>query len=173
MADIKPIVGGAGSSQFRQLQAGDFLVGNTPTAGDNSTKYATTAFVAAVGGGGITDAPSDGNTYGRKDGAWVAVGGGGGNDPPILISTNSTLGASHIDRIVEWTGGTGTLILSAGIGATGSLISIVNNSGYALTLQRASGVSIWRYGVNQNIEIPARRILTIYRSSTSNVWYTT
>lgn len=48
MADIKPIVGGAGSSQFRQLQAGDFLVGNTPTAGDNSTKYATTAYVTAA-----------------------------------------------------------------------------------------------------------------------------
>ena len=50
MADIKPIV--AGPYQFQQLQAGDYLVGNTPPAGDNSTKYATTAFVAAAGSGG-------------------------------------------------------------------------------------------------------------------------
>lgn len=51
MANVKPIV--AGPSQFQQLQAGDFLVGNTPSAGDNSTKYATTAYVdAAVAGGG-------------------------------------------------------------------------------------------------------------------------
>lgn len=28
---------------------------------------------APGGGGGIPDAPSDGNTYGRKDGAWVVI----------------------------------------------------------------------------------------------------
>jgi len=34
---------------------------------------------------GISDAPSDGTTYGRKDGAWEAVG-GGGSDPKKAIA---------------------------------------------------------------------------------------
>lgn len=50
-------------------------VGGTITFGDSTTQ--TTA--------GISDAPSDGTTYGRKDGAWEAVG-GGGSDPKKAIA---------------------------------------------------------------------------------------
>jgi hypothetical protein len=47
----------------------------TPTAGDNDTSIATTAFVTAAvaavgGGGGITDAPSDNGEYVRINAAW-------------------------------------------------------------------------------------------------------
>jgi len=45
----------------------------TPTAGDNDTSLATTAFVAGAVGNRLTDAPSDTNAYGRKAGAWVDV----------------------------------------------------------------------------------------------------
>lgn len=43
----------------------------TPTTADNTTKLATTAYVKAQGY--LTGAPTDGNTYGRQSGAWVAV----------------------------------------------------------------------------------------------------
>jgi hypothetical protein len=46
----------------------------TPATADNSTNISTTAFVKNQGY--LTDAPADGNTYGRKNNAWV-VGGGG------------------------------------------------------------------------------------------------
>jgi hypothetical protein len=46
----------------------------TPAPGDNDTSLATTAFVqAAVSGGSLADAPSDGSSYGRKNHAWSAV----------------------------------------------------------------------------------------------------
>ncbi len=43
---------------------------------------------SAPTGGGISDAPSDGNTYGRKDASWVAVTGGGGSG--MVIGDNVT-----------------------------------------------------------------------------------
>ena len=43
----------------------------TPATNDNDTSIATTAFVKAQGY--ITDAPSDGSYYMRKDAAWDAV----------------------------------------------------------------------------------------------------
>lgn len=47
----------------------------TPIVGDNSTKLATTAFVAGqiVAAGAITEAPVDGKTYGRQSSAWTEV----------------------------------------------------------------------------------------------------
>ena len=51
------------------------LTGNptapTPTAGDSDTSLATTEFVSTAIGNRPTDAPSDSQTYGRKNGAWV------------------------------------------------------------------------------------------------------
>jgi hypothetical protein len=56
MADKKPFVGGATPGDIEQLQAGDYLTSTTPTAGDSSTRVATTAFVAnATSGGGTPD----------------------------------------------------------------------------------------------------------------------
>jgi len=48
----------------------------TPATADNDTSIATTAYVKAQAY--LTDAPSDGNTYGRKDGVWTEITGGGG-----------------------------------------------------------------------------------------------
>lgn len=52
MADKKPFVGGATPGDIEQLQSGDYLTSNTPTAGDNSTRVATTAFVTTATSGG-------------------------------------------------------------------------------------------------------------------------
>ena len=54
MADKKPFVSGATPGDIEQLQAGDFLTSATPTAGDNSTRVATTEFVVTVTSGGST-----------------------------------------------------------------------------------------------------------------------
>lgn len=35
----------------------------------------------------LDDAPSDGTTYGRKDGAWVTVGGGGSPSSDFMMAT--------------------------------------------------------------------------------------
>ena len=40
---------------------------------------------SAIGGGGLSDAPSDGLTYGRKDAAWVEVTAGGGGGTGVDI----------------------------------------------------------------------------------------
>lgn len=50
----------------------------TPALADNDTSIATTAFVksAITAGAFLTDAPVDGFTYGRKNGAWSTVIGG-------------------------------------------------------------------------------------------------
>lgn len=53
------------------------------------------------GGAGIPDAPSDGNTYGRKDGDWEAISAGGEAPTVVLSGTSFTLddltnGAWHV-----------------------------------------------------------------------------
>lgn len=48
---------------------------------------------ATGGGGGIPDAPSDGNLYGRKDGDWEQVTGGGGADSYTIITEGSAFTA--------------------------------------------------------------------------------
>lgn len=40
-------------------------------------------------GGGIPDAPSDGNTYGRKDGGWSQVSGGGPEELDIITESSA------------------------------------------------------------------------------------
>ena len=49
----------------------------TPALADNDTSIATTAWVKlqgyGAGGGGIADAPSDGQTYGRKNLSWTVL----------------------------------------------------------------------------------------------------
>jgi hypothetical protein len=45
----------------------------TPTAGDNDTSLATTAFVTTAVASKLADAPSDGKMYFRQNGAWVAL----------------------------------------------------------------------------------------------------
>lgn len=48
----------------------------------------------------FTDAPSDGTTYGRKDGAWVAAGGGGGAGITWSVSGSASTLAADTAQIV-------------------------------------------------------------------------
>lgn len=54
-------------------------------------------------GGGLTDAPSDGSTYGRRDGAWAAVAGSGDMSKATYDPTNVVGDAFDMDNMVEGT----------------------------------------------------------------------
>lgn len=58
----------------------------------------------------LDDAPSDGNTYGRKDGAW-AVAGGGGSKSVNNQSGPYTLVAGDAENIVNATASSSTAII--------------------------------------------------------------
>lgn len=53
--------------------------------------------IAVLGGegGGLSDAPSDGSTYGRKDGAWAVVGTGTGEANEVMDSTPTEGNTDH------------------------------------------------------------------------------
>lgn len=169
MANVKPIV--AGPYQFQQLQAGDYLLGNTPPASDNSTKYATTAYVdtaVAGGGGGISDAPSDGKYYGRRDGAWEQVG-----QPGVIAITSSiTLTSAHLNKVLEANSTSNlTLTIPAGLGAQGDMITVVHSKLTGkVTVARGSGVQIWRVGNNADRVIDKYGMMTFYKTADANIW---
>jgi len=54
--------------------AGGFAITNLPTTPTNPGDAASKAYVDAhAGGGGIVDAPSDGNVYARLNAAWTNI----------------------------------------------------------------------------------------------------
>lgn len=70
-------LGGFPSTAYALLASPAFVglpTAPTPLAGDNDTSIATTAFVKVQGY--LTDAASDGVTYGRKNNAWAATASG-------------------------------------------------------------------------------------------------
>ena len=96
MAERKPVV--LVNGQLQELPAGDTIpVGAVLPAGSSAgqvLKWNGTAWVAGTdetGGGGIPDAPYDGKTYGRKNGAWEQV--IGVSDDPGTDLKNYLLGS--------------------------------------------------------------------------------
>lgn len=105
-----------------------------------------------------------------------ASGGGGGGSPVtavIVISASATLDGSHLNAMLEKTGTTTlTMTLPASYGDPGEAILFVNNASSGnLVISRASGVSLWSYGTNANLPIPARRTVLLVKSTTANNWY--
>jgi hypothetical protein len=80
----------------------------TPVASDNDTSIATTAFVkaniAALPPPGLSDAPSDGLTYGRKNATWATIVGG------AVISDTPPPGPLQAGQL-WWESDTGNLYL--------------------------------------------------------------
>jgi hypothetical protein len=74
----------------------------TPATADNDTSIATTAFVKAQAY--LTDAPSDGFTYGRKNGAWSTIVGG------AIVSDTAPTGALQNGQL-WWESDTGNTFL--------------------------------------------------------------
>jgi hypothetical protein len=84
-ADVRtPSVDGTlqfAASKFQAHQGGAWRDLLTDAPSDGTLYGRKNAIWTAVPAGGITDAPSDGNTYGRSNAAWVTVSGGGGGAP--------------------------------------------------------------------------------------------
>lgn len=71
----------------------------------------------------ITDAPSDGTIYGRKDGGWVPAGGGGGGGKLVQALSVSTSAPQTVTNVVANLANT-ALANTAGTAITGLSISI-------------------------------------------------
>ena len=123
---------------------------------------------AGADGGGISDAPSDGKYYGRKDGAWAQV----GQPEVVTVTANTTLSATHLNKVVEVTvAGPITITIPSGLGARGGMITVVHshNTGN-VSITRGSGVAIYRYSSDGNQTITRTGMMTFYRTSATNTW---
>ena len=107
-----------GSDNFAALDQGalNFGNGSTPSGiviNGSSITFADATVQTTAAVSGIPDAPSDGNTYGRNNGAWVVTGGGGGAGTLTYSSPNiyDTSTSSNISSLQL-----GTLTLTTGTG---------------------------------------------------------
>ena len=121
------------------------------------------------------DAPSDGTTYGRKDGAWVAVGGGSKVTGTTITGASNTLGSGDLNTLVEYTGtnyGSGVYI-PTGLGTHADIINILNAHpyGYDLYLYPQSGVTLYKGGSTvSSVIIKANTLVSVVRMSATNKW---
>lgn len=83
-----------------------------------------------------------------------------------------TLSSNDVNRIVEKSNNSSyTYTIPSGHGSHGDIITFVNSGTSGnLTINRASGVSLYRNGTNANITVGPGSTVTIYRSATSNRW---
>lgn len=118
--------------------------------------------------GKLSDAPSDGTTYGRKDGAWVAVGGGSVNN----ISTDYTLALTDAGKVLYVNGTSGW----PGNGLTvpdngsvpfpiGTKIDLCFNNGNTIFIYAAFGVTLYGTTAWNN------QTKTTLTQADTNVWF--
>jgi hypothetical protein len=129
-----------GSDNFAALDQGalNFGNGSTPSGiviNGSSITFADATVQTTAATGGIPDAPSDGNTYGRNNGAWVIAGGGSGSGT-LTYSSGQLYDTSTANFVSD-------LNLSNALTAdvvTGGNNATLNSSG--LTLAASSGAVI-------------------------------
>jgi hypothetical protein len=128
------------SDNFAALDQGvlNFGNGSTPSGiviNGSSITFADATVQTTAAVSGIPDAPSDGNTYGRNNGAWVIAGGGSGSGT-LTMSSGQLYDTSTANFVPDLTlSGT----LSAGT-VTGGSNATLNSSG--LTLAASSGAVV-------------------------------
>lgn len=110
--------------------------------------------------GKLSDAPSDGSTYGRKDGAWEVVSGGGGSYLPLAGGTMT--GAIVFDGTSGQYISKGNFDSSRG-GNYG--ISLVCSIGYEFNWQAG-----WLTTTEQGTTTPRPLYLDSYAGTTLRVW---
>lgn len=121
----------------------------------------------------FTDAPSDGTTYGRKDGAWVAA--GGAKVYGSTFTASFTLTSANLNKLIEFTGFGGGVYVSipTGLGAHADIINIVNSTPYSypLTVAPLSGVTLYKGGTSTaSVAISPKALITLVRLSAANTW---
>ena len=101
------------------------------------------------------------------------TGGDGGSDTShIILNGNLTLSDTHLNAMLEKTiTGNVTWTLPAQLGTAPDAILIVNAASPGnLTLSRGSGVSLWTYGTNANLVVPARRSVLLIAATAASTW---
>lgn len=89
----------------------------------------------------------------------------------VIANGSITLGAAHLNRVVEKSGTTAiAYTIAPALGTNSDAITIVNGNTNNLTVTRGVGVNLFRSGVNGDIVLPAGSMVTIYRAATVNTW---
>ena len=83
-----------------------------------------------------------------------------------------TLNSNDVNRIVEKSNNSSyTYTIPSGHGSHGDIITFVNSgTSGTLTINAATGVTIYRNGTSGNISVGPGSTVTIYRSATANRW---
>lgn len=120
----------------------------------------------------INDAPSDGNQYGRKNGAWDLIVAGGGATNVFSEMTNILIAGANVTLTVDSTNKTITISATSGGGATnGTTLSV--NGGAALTLANinsTTGIAVANTGTNITFSVVDRDFGDVTVSSSGTVF---
>jgi len=108
--------------------------------------------IATIGGGGIEDAPNDGQTYSRKNRKWVVGGGGSGGkfvDDTIGINTTSNVGLGTTARsdFALYVGGDQYVDGNITIGGTITYEDVKNVDSLGIVTAR-TGIDVLAGGIN-------------------------
>lgn len=148
----------------------DIAVANylTDAPSDGATYGRKDAGWVTISSGGISDAPSDGKYYGRKDGAWAQV----GQPEVVSITASITLGSSHLNKVLEANNTSNlTLTIPPGLGAQGDMITVVHSKFFGqVTVARGGGVQLWRIGSSGDHIIDKYGMMTFYKTADANIW---
>lgn len=127
----------------------------------------------------FTDAPSDGTTYGRKDGAWVAAGGGGGGG--ITVETqdsNYTFVAADSGKCkASSVNGTRTYTIPNSTFSAGDILYVSFmgsvSTGYYTQIMAGSGFALYRAGTKteSSAYVYGGGLATIFFTSSSAAIY--
>ena len=116
----------------------------------NNARLATAAFVQQeiAARGFLTDAPSDGNTYGRKNGAWAEAAGGAGDDSGYAFNAATTTPPASGEVRLNNSGQTAaTAIYLSGTSAAGAsvynILSLSMKAGVKVLLQDRADSTRW------------------------------
>lgn len=137
---------------------------------DTLSAWDGTAWQDDLSGGGIPDAPSDGTTYGRKDGAWAAVTGGATGVTVTTKSASATLALADGDW-VEMDVATGNTLTvppnSAVAFPIGTVRNIHQRGAGQTTIVAGSGVTIL---TDETLKLRKRYATAVLVKRATNEW---
>ena len=126
--------------------AHNFLTAYNNTTGAWSKAQPSTSDISGLGTlAVVNDAPSDGTTYGRKNGAWATTGGGG-----------DISGTGVVGQVAEFVTNTKTLQAANLIAPTANILTLTNAAASTLALAITAGKTLTLTATdNYNLTVPA------------------
>lgn len=171
---------GSASSQMTVQRTGNSInaaIAYTTTGG---TIYAGQGDNGYFNWGSGTDIRlSNGNSWGRIGSSGLEIKGtisdsiGNVRKPEFRTANGTiTLTSGDVNRIVEKSNNSSyTYTIPSGHGSHGDIITFVNSgTSGTLTINAATGVTIYRNGTAGNISVGPGSTVTVYRSATANRW---